>query len=119
MMLVLTCSVFIKGPFWVTDERLKMTAFTLPIVYDKTYLVVPKPGSVSSLSDSAKKVLEPFTAQLWFLIIFIIILTALCGLWFMDDSRKRPMDVSAGQKNRRKSKRWVIKTYCRLGKYLP
>jgi len=55
------------GPFWVTAERMKMSAFTLPLGYDRTFLVIPKPGSVNFLS-----VFSPFSWGLWILILGII-----------------------------------------------
>ncbi|KAL7528210.1 hypothetical protein ACHAXR_003461, partial [Thalassiosira sp. AJA248-18] len=53
------------GPFWITGQRLKMTSFTLPLVSDKTYLVIPRPGTNNSLNDQIQKVLAPFSYELW------------------------------------------------------
>lgn len=67
------------GPFWITDERLEMSAFTLPLVYDKTYLVVPKPGSSNSLAAQTQKVLQPFTPGLWGFVLVVIVVASLLG----------------------------------------
>lgn len=76
------------GPFWITAPRLEMTAFTLPIresigtsflyfshlpqrltmvnfissppEYDRTLLVIRKPGAKRSLTQETQKVLDPF-----------------------------------------------------------
>eukprot|EP00581_Thalassiosira_minuscula_P007139 CAMPEP_0183703846 /NCGR_PEP_ID=MMETSP0737-20130205/1421_1 /TAXON_ID=385413 /ORGANISM="Thalassiosira miniscula, Strain CCMP1093" /LENGTH=733 /DNA_ID=CAMNT_0025930645 /DNA_START=80 /DNA_END=2281 /DNA_ORIENTATION=+ len=74
------------GPFWITGQRLKMTAFSIPIVYDKTFLVIPKPGTKDSLSDQIVKVLAPFSWGLWAFLLAIIVVTALLSVWFSDRS---------------------------------
>ena len=70
------------GPFWITGERLKMSAFTMPIVYDRTILVIPKPGTQGSLSAQTKKVLAPFETGVWVLLLLIIAFTGLLSVWF-------------------------------------
>eukprot|EP00985_Skeletonema_marinoi_P034995 scaffold45345_cov212-Skeletonema_marinoi.AAC.1 len=72
------------GDFWITGERLKMTSFTVPIVYDKTVLVVPKPGQKSNLTYQTQKVFDPFTPGLWAVVISIILAAALLSVWFSD-----------------------------------
>jgi len=72
------------GPFWITDERLAMTSYTVPLVYDKTVLVIPRPGSKKSLHFETVKVLQPFTPWLWVLVILVITATAGLGVWFSD-----------------------------------
>jgi len=74
------------GPFWITGQRLKMTAFTTPIIYDKTFLVIPRPGSNDKLLDQVVKVLAPFSRELWILLLFIILVAALLSVWFADRS---------------------------------
>ena len=63
-----------------------MTAFTVPIVYDKIVLVIPKPGSNELLSQQVAKVLQPFTYELWGLVLAIIVVSALLSVWFSDSS---------------------------------
>ncbi|KAL7466233.1 hypothetical protein ACHAXS_006521 [Conticribra weissflogii] len=103
------------GPFWITGERLKLSAFTVPLIYDKTVLVIPKPGSKNSLSYQTSKVLAPFTAVspsssetitktfnsntrdklffsfhqcqgLWGVVILVIVCTSLLSVWFAKGS---------------------------------
>ena len=72
------------APFWITDERLAMTSYTVPLVYDKTVLVIPRPGSKKSLEFEVAKVLQPFTPGLWALVVFVIFTAAWLGVWFSD-----------------------------------
>merc|ERR1740129_2390313 len=88
------------GPFWITAERLKMVSFTIPLVYDKTYLVVPKPGNNQKLSDQIAKVVSPFSTELWFLLIAVILFTALLSVWFAAKS-----DLAKDQDKRKMSLR--------------
>ena len=53
-------------------------------VYDKTVLVIPKPGQRSNLTYQTQKVLEPFTPGLWAVVIAIILAAALLSVWFSD-----------------------------------
>ena len=76
------------GPFWVTDERLSLSAFTLPIVYDKAYLVIPKPGSSNSLAKQTQKVLQPFSPGLWIFVLVVIFMAAMLGCWFAGDAEE-------------------------------
>jgi len=72
------------GPFWVTPQRLKMSAFTIPIVNDKTYLVIPKPKR-DNLMFQVQKVWKPFQYELWGIIFGVIFVTALLTVWFRDE----------------------------------
>jgi hypothetical protein len=63
-----------------------MTAFTTPIVYDKTFLVITRPGSSDKLRDQVVKVLQPFSNELWILLVFVILIAALLSVWFADRS---------------------------------
>ncbi|KAK1739295.1 hypothetical protein QTG54_009838 [Skeletonema marinoi] len=72
------------GPFWITGQRLKMTSFTVPLVYDKTVLVIPKPVKKKGLAYEAQKVFSPFTPGLWGVVIAIIFAAALLSVWFSD-----------------------------------
>jgi len=74
------------GPFWITGQRLKLSAFTLPIVSDKTYLVIPAPGKKDTLNDQVLKVLAPFSTGLWGLVLGIILFASLLSVWFSDRS---------------------------------
>ncbi|KAL7536673.1 hypothetical protein ACHAWF_005534 [Thalassiosira exigua] len=71
-----------------SGQRLKMTAFSLPIVYDKTFLVILKPGASESLWHQVRKVLMPLSTDLWGVVIGIIVITALLSVWFSDRSDK-------------------------------
>ena len=62
------------GPFWITAQRLQMAAFTIPIVYDKTWLVIPRPGTKDDLYQQLRKVIAPFEDTLWVLLIGMILL---------------------------------------------
>ena len=62
-----------------------MSAFTIPIVYDKTFLVIPRPGSSNKLRDQVVKVLAPFSNQLWSLLLLIILVAALLSVWFAEE----------------------------------
>jgi hypothetical protein len=53
-------------------------------VYDKTVLVIPKPGQKSNLAYETKKVLEPFTYGLWGVVIAVTVAAALLSVWFSD-----------------------------------
>ena len=75
------------GPFWVTSQRLKMTTFTVPFVYDKTVLVMPRPAENRSLLYQTSKVLQPFQPELWYLVIVTIVLSALLSVWFQDKKK--------------------------------
>lgn len=50
--------------------------------YDKTVLVIPKPGADTSVGAQISKVLEPFELEVWGLILGLITLTALLSVWF-------------------------------------
>jgi len=72
------------GPFWITGQRLKMAAFTIPVVYDKTFLVVPRPNTKPSLHDQVVKVTAPFSLGVWMLLCLIILMASLLSVWFTD-----------------------------------
>ena len=69
------------GPIWVTGQRLGLTAFTIPFVIDRSYLVVPRDGS-ESLTYEVQKVLEPFSLPFWLCILLVIFLAAALSVWF-------------------------------------
>ena len=74
-------SDMVVGPIWVTGQRLGLTAFTIPFVMDRSYLVVPRDGS-ESLTYEVQKVLEPFSLLLWLCILLVIFLAAALSVWF-------------------------------------
>lgn len=92
-----------------------MTAFTIPIVDDRTFLVIPKPEVKDTLYDQVQKVLRPFSLGLWGLILGIIAFTSLLSVWFGEKrtpqssprstgwSRRRFMRVSRWRERRRPS----------------
>jgi len=87
------------GPFWVTAQRLQMASYSLPFIYDKTYLVIPKPAVSSTLADEAQKVLAPFSLGLWGLLLAVIAMTALLSVWFVDEAKLRYKPI--GKQNKR------------------
>ena len=94
------------GPFWVTSQRLQMSAFALPFTYDKTYLVIPKPGSKDTLMDQVSKVLAPFSLGLWGLVLGVIAFASFLSVWFIKSgkggrrtgSRKKKTPIKASLK---------------------
>ena len=72
----------VVGPIWVTGQRLGLTAFTIPFVMDRSYLVVPREGSEESLTYEVQKVLAPFSPTFWICILLVIILAAALSVWF-------------------------------------
>ena len=66
----------------ISAERLKMASFTIPIIYDKTFLVIKRPGNKSDLGYQVSKVIAPFSAGVWYLLILITLFTALLSVWF-------------------------------------
>ncbi|KAL7529626.1 hypothetical protein ACHAXR_003059, partial [Thalassiosira sp. AJA248-18] len=128
--------------FWVTGERLNMTKFTMPLgmffsshredyglcfmqpshwvfitlAYDRTVLVIEKPGVQSSLSSQTGKVFEPFTVGTWIVVVCVIASAALLSTWFHVPSKKvltkrQERQRANGQKQPKKEK---ILTYARL-----
>ena len=56
---------------------------------DKTVLVIPQPGTKSTLYDETVKVLGPFSPGVWILILFIIAVTAVLSVWFSPKTVRR------------------------------
>ena len=97
-----------------------MASFTLPLVYDKTFLVIPRPGTNDTYNDQIKKVLAPLSGGLWCLLIAIILVAALLSVWFSDrsESAMNQNDRRMGlQRNIPKKKRRKI-AYARLGEHV-
>ena len=71
-------------------------------------LVIKNPGSQDTLNDQIKKVLAPFSNELWVVIIAIIFVTAVLGVWFSDRSNvkkaERRMTIGQGMKKKRRRK---------------
>ena len=93
------------------DERLKMTAFTLPLLYDKTYLVIPKPGTVNSLGMAAQRALAPFAYSLWAFVLLTIVIAAALSMWFTKEPNHSTNGNRSGQ---RESRRITVMTNLRL-----
>ena len=87
------------GPFWVTGQRLRMSSFSLPFTYDKTYLVIPNPGTADNLNFQIKKVLQPFSLGLWGLVLAVIATAALLSVWFTDNE-----NINAERERRRRAR---------------
>jgi len=105
--LILTLSEL--GPFWITSERLLLSAFTIPIVSDKVFLMVPKPGSNDgSVMQNVSKVIGPFTPELLVLMVGIIIFTGLLSVWF-SDRPKSPLGEGRSSSPLRRSKRAYLR----------
>ena len=107
------------GPFWVTAERLRMmrmSSFSLPFTYDKTYLVIPNPGTADNLNFQIKKVLQPFSLGLRGLVLAVIATAALLSVWLTDNEKlnadRRRREGGARPSNRRK--RLSMAVYSRL-----
>jgi len=47
-------------------------------------LVIPKPGTKTSLAYQTQKVLEPFTYGLWGVVLVVIVVASLLSVWFSD-----------------------------------
>ena len=74
----------IRSPRLATVTHLHFALIFLLPVYDKTVLVIPKPGQKRGLAYETQKVLDPFTPGLWLLAIVIIVAVALLSVWFSD-----------------------------------
>ena len=101
-------------------QRLQMTAFTIPIVDDKSYLVIPRPGSTDTLKEQTAKVLRPFDSSLWGLVIGVIALTALLSVWYSDrtiesSAQQEPSDRRALLSQSHTRTRRTKLAYARLG----
>ena len=77
------------GPIWITGERLRISSYTVPLFYSPTVLITSKPGVDSSLGAQTSKVLAPFEAGVWLLIVLIIALTAILSMWFSGEGPER------------------------------
>lgn len=102
-------------------QRLKMTSFTIPIVTDKTVLVIPKPGVSERLLDQMEKPFAPFSWGMWGIVLGVILLTSLLSVWFSDqvmgasqrDNVERRTNFASGTAVRRPV-RWRRDVYARL-----
>jgi hypothetical protein len=96
------------GPFWITSQRLRMSSFSLPFTYDKTYLVIPKPGSKDTVFDQVSKVLAPFSLGLWGLVLGVIAAAATLSVWFSETGK------NIGRRMGTQKKKIPMRVYCRL-----
>jgi len=101
------------GPIWITGGRLKMTSFTMPIHHDRTVLVIPKPGTKSSLITQSEKVLDPFSPGVWALLLATIAVTALLSVWF--NMGKRMRGRQSGHVRKRVYARFCIDEFLQKG----
>mmetsp|Transcript_9466 Transcript_9466/g.14629 ORF Transcript_9466/g.14629 Transcript_9466/m.14629 type:complete len:462 (+) Transcript_9466:848-2233(+) len=118
---LLQCNIFLHdpllhnpqvvGPLWVTSQRLRMTSFSLPVVYDKTYLVIPKPTVKNTIAEEARRVVAPFTPGLWLLLLGEISVTAWLSVWFTDPHINK-VQTSSRRRTRRKGR--LFKYYGRM-----
>ena len=99
------------GPFWVTSQRLQMASFSLPFTYDKTYLVIPKPGTKDTLMDQVSKVLAPFSYGLWGLVLGVIAAAAFLSVWFIESGKS---SRRMGSRRKKASLKDSSLKYCRL-----
>jgi len=91
------------GPFWITAERLKMASFTVPFIYDKTFLVIKRPGNKNNLRVQTTKVLAPFTTGVWILLFLIMLFSALLSVWFSthtQEARNQSFEEMSGRRKK-------------------
>jgi len=97
---------------------LRLSAFTLPIVYDKTYLVIPTPEGKGkdTLNYQVLKVLAPFSMGLWGLVLSIIAFAALLSVWFsVDPASATARDLQRGRRTQdNATERRPKRVYARL-----
>jgi hypothetical protein len=65
------------GLFWITAERLDMTAFSVPMGTDKFYLMVKMPKLDHSIATNARRVFMPFSSELWLVLGAGIVLVSI------------------------------------------
>lgn len=70
------CQLISFATSLLTALSIIISSFFLP-VYDKTVLVIPKPGMKLSLTYQSQKVFQPFTSNLWVVVLAIIVSAAL------------------------------------------
>jgi len=100
--------------FWITNQRLKMAAFTVPLMYDKIVLVIPKPRTDRSIKYQAQKVSAPFTGWLWFVATAIIAISAILSVWFSDRENLAKRRYGKSVRVLRQRNRERKKVYARL-----
>ena len=86
----------------------KLHFFQLPLpVYDKTVLVIPRPGTNYNLGYEVQKVLEPFTYGLCLVVLAVIIVASLLSVWFTDRemAAKKRYGLQSSQTKKPKKKR--------------
>lgn len=68
--------------YWITSERLQQVAFTTPVSVDKIFLWVEQPHTDNSFGGLASKVMKPFEAEVWILMILAVILVSFLTVLF-------------------------------------
>jgi hypothetical protein len=71
--------------FWITSQRLAMTAFTTTISTDKIFLWIENPSSGTGLS----KVLRPFDPTLWIALFLAVCGVSILSVWFASENGER------------------------------
>jgi len=100
--------------FWITGQRLKMTAFTVPLMYDKTVLVIPTPRIDGGILYEASKVMGPFTISLWLVLGVITAISAFLSVWFSDGEKLAKRRYGKSVRVLRKRNQGNKKVYARL-----
>ena len=76
------------GPFWITTERLKMTAFTTPLTIYKIRLFIKSPlvdeNNNGTFVENIFKILSPFDTGLWISFFVSLLLVAIMKIWFAE-----------------------------------
>ena len=104
-------SDMVIGTIWITGQRLALTAFTIPFIVDKSYLVVPREGS-ESLTYQIQKVLQPFSPLLWLCILLVICFASSLSVWFWIRANPTTHNAARGERGRVSDRRKA--ELCRL-----
>eukprot|EP00241_Pyramimonas_parkeae_P003262 CAMPEP_0114234526 /NCGR_PEP_ID=MMETSP0058-20121206/5756_1 /TAXON_ID=36894 /ORGANISM="Pyramimonas parkeae, CCMP726" /LENGTH=782 /DNA_ID=CAMNT_0001346211 /DNA_START=73 /DNA_END=2421 /DNA_ORIENTATION=+ len=73
---------FCVGDFWITKERLELTAFTVASYVEPVHIFVPNKMTSADFMTNAYKVFEPFDASVWILIILTSLGVGCVDAWF-------------------------------------
>ena len=109
-MQLLLCSLAISAPLINALNSLFALLLHDTKVYDKTVLVIPKPGHQKSLNYEIQKVLQPFSYNLWVVLVAVTITAALLSVWFSDreellSKQRYGKKIKLKQKNQPKKKK--------------
>lgn len=70
------------GEFWVTQQRLQLTAFTVPIHVDLMYLWVPGPDPNDPVAE-LMKVANPLSGWVWLCVIAAVMVVGWVDTWLV------------------------------------